>query len=202
MLTNNIQDTCLPQSKSYLKILDILYLSEGTNMPIDLGVVESIIKSTYIFDNIKITSKPWVVKVSPKLNMAIVWIDIWDAQSGSLAKTLINRCFNVSSYITTIRGMNMNPGVLQCKNYWKWGHTTFTCRFQGSRYIKCNGLHKVEYYCHFTWCCKANFKMNSPCLKTKQSELCSYTFKCINCKGDHQADSNVCLFWCHHFNKE
>ena len=58
MLTNNIQDACLPQSKSYLKILGILYLSEGTNMPIDLGVVESIIKSTYIFDNIKITSKP------------------------------------------------------------------------------------------------------------------------------------------------
>jgi len=103
---------CLLQSKSYLKILGSLYLIEGTNMPIDLGMVESIIKSTHIFDNIKITLKPWVVKVSPKSDMVIVWIGIWDVQSSSSAKMLINWYFNVGSYITTIRGTNMNSGVL------------------------------------------------------------------------------------------
>jgi len=56
--TNDIQNVHLLQSKSYLKILGIPYLIEGTNMPINSGVVESIIKSTHIFDNIKITSKP------------------------------------------------------------------------------------------------------------------------------------------------
>jgi len=56
--TNDIQDIRFLQSKSYLKILGILYLIEGTNTPINLGVVESIIKSTHIFDNIKIASKP------------------------------------------------------------------------------------------------------------------------------------------------
>jgi len=70
--TNDIQDMHFLQSKSYLKILDISYLIKGTNIPIDLGVVELIIKSTYIFDNIKIALKPHIVKVSPKLNMAIV----------------------------------------------------------------------------------------------------------------------------------
>ena len=71
-----------------------------------------ILKQNQIFDNISLVSRPKVIKVSPKSNMSIVWIDIWDVQSGSNAKMLINRCFNVGRYIATIRGANMNPGVL------------------------------------------------------------------------------------------
>ena len=59
--------------------------------------------------------------------MAIIWINIWDSQNRLTAKKLINCCFNVSSFIATIREANMNPGVLQCKNCWKWDHTTFLC---------------------------------------------------------------------------
>jgi len=44
--TNDIQDTCLSQSKSYLKILSIPY------------IMESFIKTSHIFDNINITSRP------------------------------------------------------------------------------------------------------------------------------------------------
>ena len=38
--------------------------------------------------------------------------------------------------------------------------------------------------------------------KRKKGEPCSHTFKCLNCQGDHQADSNQCLFWRHRFNRE
>jgi len=69
---NDVQDTQLPQSKSYLKILGILYLIENTNTPIDLNILEEIIKATHVFNNIKIASKPYVCKVSPKSDMAIV----------------------------------------------------------------------------------------------------------------------------------
>ena len=48
--------------------------------------------------------------------MAIIWLDIWDLQSGSKAKGLINRCFNIGNYITMIQEANINPGVSQCKN--------------------------------------------------------------------------------------
>ena len=47
-------------------------------------------------------SKPHVIKVSPKSDMLIIWIDIWDVQSGSKAKSIINRCFNVGRLIVTI----------------------------------------------------------------------------------------------------
>ena len=123
-------------------------------------------------------------------------------QSGQNAKLLINRCFNIGNNIATIRGANMNPGVLQYTNCWKWGHFTFTCRIQEAKCVKCNSPHKSEHHREFGWCCKANAKTNPPRLETKKGELCSYTFKCSNCKGDHQADSNTCPFWRHCFNRE
>ena len=85
-------------------------------MPINSEVMELIIKSTHIFDNINVASKLHIIKVSPKSNMTIIWIDIWDLQSGSTAKMLINQCFNIGSYVAIICSANMNPSVLQCKN--------------------------------------------------------------------------------------
>ena len=140
-----------------------------------------ILKQNQIFNNITLASRPRVIKVSSKSNMAIVWIDIWDVQSDSNAKMLINRCFNVGKYIMTIQGANMNLGVPQCKNCWKWGYATFLCRIQGAKCIKCNGPHKSENYHNFGWYCKANKKTNPPHLETKKGEPCSHSFKCSNC---------------------
>ena len=134
--------------------------------------------------------------------MAIVWIDIWDAQSSTKAKDLVNKCFNIRRFIATIRGANANPGVSQCKNCWRWGHSTFSYRTQGTKCIKCNGPHKSENHYEFGWCCKANTKANPPRLETKKDKPCPHTFKCSNCCGDHQADSTSCLFWKNQFNKE
>jgi len=41
-------------------------------MPINSEIMESFIKSSYIFDNVNIVSKPRIVKVSSKLDMTIV----------------------------------------------------------------------------------------------------------------------------------
>jgi len=120
--TNDIQDVWLPQLKSYLRILGIPYIIEGTNVLINSEVIEMFIKvtkATHIFDNINIMSKPCIIKVSLKSNIAIVRIDIWDSQSGSTAKKLINCCFNISSFVATIHGANINSSVSQYKNYWK-----------------------------------------------------------------------------------
>jgi len=159
--SSQVDMPCLSQSKSFLKIIDIPYFPNG-NLQERLNSldVENIIKQNYIFNNVTLASKPRVIKVLPKSNMAIVWIDIWDAQSGAKAKDLINRYFNVGSFIAMIRGANANSRVPQCKNCWRWGHSTFSCRIQGSKCVKCNGPHKLENHCKFGWCCKANKKMN------------------------------------------
>ncbi len=88
--TINVESSPLPQSKSYLKIIDIPYYPHNSsNKHLTPNDVEDIIKQNQIFDNIVFASKSWVIKVSPKSNMSIIWIDIWNVQSGSKAKSLI-----------------------------------------------------------------------------------------------------------------
>ena len=107
-----VEEPHLPQSKSYLKIISIPFFPHGNTQDCLMSSdVETILKQNQIFNNITLALRPRVIKVSPKSDMAIIWIDIWDVQSGSNAKMLINRCFNVGRYIATIRGANMNPGV-------------------------------------------------------------------------------------------
>ena len=71
-----------------------------------------VFKQNQIFNDIKLASKPRVIKVLPKSDILIVWLDIWDYQSGKKAKCLINQYFNFGRYIATIQGANMNPGML------------------------------------------------------------------------------------------
>jgi len=66
-----------------------------------------------------LASKPHDIKALPKSDMVVIWVDIWDAQSNVKAKGLINRYFNIGSYIATICRTNMNLEVPQCKNCWK-----------------------------------------------------------------------------------
>ena len=198
-----VEDPRLPKSKSYLKIIGISYYPHADSQEkLSSSDIENILKQNHIFNNISLASRPRIIKVSPKSDMAIVWIDIWDVQSGRNAKLLINRCFNVGNYIATVRGATMNPGVPQCKNCWRWGHSTFSCCIQGAKCVKCYGPHKSEHHQEFGWCCKANAKTNSPRLETKKGKPCPHSFKCSNYKGDHQADSNLCPFWKHRFNRE
>ena len=77
-----------------------------------------------------------------------------------------------------------------------------TLHYVLAKCIKCNGPHKSEHHREFGWCCKANPKINPPRLETKKGEPCPHSFKCLNCRSDHQADSNLCLFWRHRFNRE
>ena len=184
----------LPQSKSYFKIVGIPYLSKQLNLCISFDDIEKILKNNHIFNDIVLTSKLRVIKVLSKSDMAIIWIKIWDTQNSSKAKTIINRHFNIRSFIATVCGVNMNPDVLQCKNCWKWRHTASICCIQEAKCIKCNRPYQTIHHRQFVWCCKANDKINPIRLETKKGDSCLYSFKCSNCKSEHLADSTNCLF--------
>ena len=72
----NIMISYLSQSKSYFKIIGISYIIEGTNILINSSIVKSIIKSTYIFNDICFLSKSHIIKASSKSDMTIIWVDI------------------------------------------------------------------------------------------------------------------------------
>ena len=98
-----VKELRLLKLKSYLKIIGIsFYLHVNSQERLTSSDIKSILKQNQIFDNISLALRPRVIKVSSKSDISIVWIDIWDIQSSSNAKILINRCFNVGWYIMTI----------------------------------------------------------------------------------------------------
>ena len=96
----------------------------------------------------------------------------------------------------------MYPGVAQCCNCWCWGYLTHAYHIQDTKCQKCGGPHRVENHRLLAWYCKANPKSNPPRETTAAKAPCPHTFKCLNCKNDHSADDNKCLFWCHCFDKQ
>jgi len=192
----------LPQSKSFLKILDVPYWGNNSSLPITQAQVESVIANTPIFEGVVLASHPCIMKASPSSDMSVIWIDIWDSQKGSKGKTLINCSFNFGRHTATVRGTAMHPGVAQCRNCWRWGYPTHTCHAQGTKCQKCGGPHRVENHRSMAWCCKANPKSNLPREATAAGAPCPHTFKCLNCKGEHSADDIKCPFWHHCFDKQ
>jgi len=49
---------------------------KNTNMTINPSVIEIILKNNHIFNNISITLKSYIIKVLPKLDIVIVWLNI------------------------------------------------------------------------------------------------------------------------------
>ena len=70
--SNDSMSLQLPQSKSYLKILEVLYFLENMNLPITSNIIEEVIKDTYIFNDIILASCPYVIKASSKSDMAVI----------------------------------------------------------------------------------------------------------------------------------
>ena len=194
--------SCLPMFKSYLKIIGLLYIQKHSNFLITPKIIEKVIKETHIFNDIVLASKPYIIKASPKSDMAIIWVDIWNLQNDTKTELIINWCFNIRRVIAIICRTNMNPGVSQCRNCWKWGYLTLSCWSHMSRCAKCNEPHNSKHYRKKVWCCKENNKLSPPKLATKEGKPCSYVFKCVNCKGNHQADNNTCPYWWDCFNRD
>ena len=68
-----VEDSRLPKSKLYLKIIGILYYPHTNSQEkLTSADVKTILKQNYIFDNISLVSRPRIIKVSPKSNMAII----------------------------------------------------------------------------------------------------------------------------------
>jgi len=92
--SNDIPSPQLPQSKLYLKIIGLPYLRADGNKITSKNIID-FMKHLDLFKNIPLATKPHIIKVFPKSNMAIIWFDIWNTQNGSKAKLLINHFFNL-----------------------------------------------------------------------------------------------------------
>ena len=64
------------KSKSYLKITRLSYKLEQDVLTPE--IVEDVLKKSHLFEDIILVSRPHVIKVSPKSDSVVVWIDIWN----------------------------------------------------------------------------------------------------------------------------
>jgi len=72
----------LSQFKFYLKIISISYFPHNISQKcLSSSNVKNIIKQNQIFDNVILTSKLQVIKISLKSDISIIWINIWNVQS-------------------------------------------------------------------------------------------------------------------------
>jgi len=85
---DSIKSPRLPKSKLYMKIIGLSYITK--NGVITPDFIERVLKETHLFKDIMLASKPHVIKVSPKSDIVVIWVDIWNSQSNSLAKNIIN----------------------------------------------------------------------------------------------------------------
>ena len=85
---DSIESPCLPKSKSYMKIIGLPYSSElGVISP---DIIKGVLKNSHLFKDATLALKPRVIKASPKSDKAVVWVDIWNSQSSSCVKNIIN----------------------------------------------------------------------------------------------------------------
>jgi len=69
----------------YLKITGIPYI-QPSGIAISSDDIINYLKDSNLFEDTTLAAKPRIIKASPKSDMAIIWIDIWDSQNGSKAK--------------------------------------------------------------------------------------------------------------------
>ena len=86
--SDSIDCPYLPKSKSYLKIVRLPHMTEQDI--ITSNIIKGVLKKSHLFKDVMLASKPHIIKVSLKSNMVVIWVDIWDSQSGSTAKNIIN----------------------------------------------------------------------------------------------------------------
>ena len=71
-----IKNFHLPKSKLYLKIVGLSYYVKTTNTLVTPFLAKEVLKNTYIFNDIIIVSKPYIIKAASNSDSAVIWINI------------------------------------------------------------------------------------------------------------------------------
>ena len=72
LAASTVVEPCLPQSKSFLKILGVPYWGNNSSLPITQAQVESVIANTPIFEEAVLASRPHIMKVSLNSDMSVI----------------------------------------------------------------------------------------------------------------------------------
>ncbi|KAF9470505.1 hypothetical protein BDN70DRAFT_902051 [Pholiota conissans] len=97
----------LPQSTLYLKVLDVPFFHQGSEIRITTEQVMTALTQSPIWGDTCPTGPPRIIH-----NSKHMYFNIWDSQQGSTAKSLINKTLLFGKKACFIRAAAANPGTL------------------------------------------------------------------------------------------
>ncbi|KAF7761987.1 hypothetical protein Agabi119p4_9979 [Agaricus bisporus var. burnettii] len=182
-----------PQSIAHLILKGFNYFTNKFNRrPEDILTGEQVLQMMYDLDqwkDIEAVKKPSVVRSKGSNDMAVVFMDVWDSKSGIRTKNLVNKVYHMGGKLIKVEYAKQREFVPQCQKCWKWDHGTSRCRINHQRCARCGQGHMTINHDEFSTCCGA-------IRKEKQVKFvkCEHKLKCLNCKGEHTADSFKCVY--------
>ncbi|KAF7779141.1 hypothetical protein Agabi119p4_3486 [Agaricus bisporus var. burnettii] len=187
-----------PQSVAHLILKGFdYYTSQYNKRPEDILTGDQVIEamgSVDQFCGLECVRKPAVVRSRESKDMAVAFVDVWDSKTGSRTKELVNKVYHIRGKLIKVEYARQRKFVLQCQKCWKWNHGTSRCRLSHQLCARCGQPHMTKNHTVFATCCGAARK------RKDWTGECKHEIKCINCKGNHTADSTKCTYKRHQNN--
>ncbi|KAF7768456.1 hypothetical protein Agabi119p4_7699 [Agaricus bisporus var. burnettii] len=187
-----------PQSVAHLILKGFdYYTSQYNKRPEDILTGDQVIEamgSVNQFRGLECVRRPAVVRSRGSRDMAVAFVDVWDSKTGSRTKDLVNKVYHIRGKLIKVEYARQREFVPQCQKCWKWNHGTSRCRLSHQLCARCSQPHKTKNHTIFATCCGAARK------KEDWTGECKHEIKCINCKGNHTADSTKCTYKRHQNN--
>jgi hypothetical protein len=118
-----------PQSRSYLRILDVPHW-HTTGVETTVAQVEAVLWALPMCHLFQLAGPIRPVNNSPSSDMKTVYLKVWDSKAGSAVKELIRRTVQFGKYACHIVKGEAVPGTPLCMRCWCWGHPFKICRAQ------------------------------------------------------------------------
>ncbi|KAF7776747.1 hypothetical protein Agabi119p4_5140 [Agaricus bisporus var. burnettii] len=187
-----------PQSVAHLILKGFdYYTSRYNKRPEDILTGDQVIEamgSVDQFRGLECVRKPAVVRSRGSKDMAVAFVDVWDSKTGSRTKDLVNKVYHIRGKLIKVEYARQREFVPQCQKCWKWNHGTSRCRLSHQLCARCGQPHMTKNHTAFATCCGAARK------REDWTGECKHEIKCINCKGNHTADSTKCTYKRHQNN--
>jgi len=184
----------LPTFTSYLKLMDVPYLSHS-GQTITLDRVMDYIRRSPAASSMILTAPIRIVHNSAASDTATIYLNIANMVSGVRAKEVVNHPLQMGGKVSYIRAAKANPGIALCQCCWKWGHPSSACQVLQAKCLLCMGPHSREHHRTLAGCYKGNAKANPPVPPMAEGMSCPHPSHCVNCRKDHPADNRKCNFW-------
>jgi hypothetical protein len=143
------------------------------------------------FRGLECVRAPAVVRSKGSNDMAVVFVDVWDSQNGICTKNLVNKIYHIGGKLIKLEYVRQREFVPQCQKCWSWTHGTNRCRINHQLCARCGQPHRTQNHHEFATCCRS-LRKNGEFKGT-----CEHKLKCLNCKGEHTADSSKCVYQKH-----